>query len=342
MEVLGVPYTCAITHFEWELHPYECVRCGGRHHGLRHAPWGAPLSSSQSTPPREGSLSPSRIYSPWSQTSEIHVPGGYSSRKSCASAASLERGGGGCSVPRTCVRARMRCCFAALGLPLDLEIGKRSSTSTTSLYSLSFVGLQGYVLYGYTSARCLYLVDRSWYIVVPIVGNFLFSMLRTLHTPPREGSLSPSRIYSPWSQTSEIHVPGGYSSRKSCASAASLERGGGGCSVPRTCVRARMRCCFAALGLPLDLEIGKRSSTSTTSLYSLSFVGLQGYVLYGYTSARCLYLVDRSWYIVVPIVGNFLFSMLRTLHMRLSVENWVERDQPRVPTSSQSKDRTMI
>ena len=75
-------------------------------------------------------------------------------------------------MPRTCVRARMRCCFAALGLPLDLEIGKRSSTSTTSLDSLSFVGLQGYVLYGYTSARCLYLVDRSWYIVVPIVGNF--------------------------------------------------------------------------------------------------------------------------------------------------------------------------
>src|SRR3954467_10213432 len=85
------------------------------------------------------------------------------------------------------------------------------------------------------------------------------------HTPPREGSLSPSRIYPLWSRTSEIHVPGGYSERKDCASAASLERGGGGCSVSCTCVRARMRCCFAALGLPLDLEIGKRSSTSTTS-----------------------------------------------------------------------------
>src|SRR3954463_7746296 len=82
------------------------------------------------------------------------------------------------------------------------------------------------------------------------------------HTPPREGSLSPSRIYSPWSRTSEIHVPGGYSTRKGCASAASLERGGGGCSVSCTCVRAWI---FAALGLPLDLEIGKRSSTSTTS-----------------------------------------------------------------------------
>src|SRR3954471_24265942 len=141
--------------------------------GCPLSPIKGPLSSSHTTPPREGSLSPSRIYPPWSRTSEIHVPGGYSARKSCASAASLERGGGGCSVPRTCVRARMRCCFAALGLPLDLEIGKRSSTSTTSLDSLSFVGLQGYVLYGYTSARCLYLVYRSWYLV-SIVGKILF------------------------------------------------------------------------------------------------------------------------------------------------------------------------
>ena len=91
-----------------------------------------------------------------------------------ASTASLERGGGGCSVPRMCVRARMRRCFAALGLPLDLEIGKISSTLTTSSTSLSVVSLQGYVLYGCISARCLYLVDRSWYIVVPIVGIFCF------------------------------------------------------------------------------------------------------------------------------------------------------------------------
>ena len=100
--------------------------------GCPALPLKAPLSSSHLTPPHEGSLSPSRIYSPWSRTSEIHVPGGFSARKSCAFAASLERGGGGCSVPRTCVRARMRCWFAALGLPLDLEIGTRSSTWTTS------------------------------------------------------------------------------------------------------------------------------------------------------------------------------------------------------------------
>src|SRR3954469_9144605 len=107
---------------------------------LRPPPWGSPLSYKRHpsphfslTPPREGSLSPSRIYPPWSRTSEIHVLGGYSARKSCASAASLERGGRGCPVSCTCVRARMRRRFAAIGLPLDLEIGKRSSTSTTSL-----------------------------------------------------------------------------------------------------------------------------------------------------------------------------------------------------------------
>src|SRR4051812_45515861 len=111
----------------------------GSHHGRRPPPWVPPssykrhpLSSLSLTPPHEGYLSPSRIYPPWSRTSEIHVPGGYSARKGCAFAALLERRGGGCSVSCTCVRARMRCCFAALGLPLDLEIGKRSSTSTTS------------------------------------------------------------------------------------------------------------------------------------------------------------------------------------------------------------------
>src|SRR3954469_2092092 len=100
-------------------------------------PLGAPPSYKRSpsshfslTPPREGSLSPSRIYPPWSRTSEVHVPGGYSARKVYASTASLERGGGGCSVSCTCVRARMRCCFAALGLPINLDFSKRLSTST--------------------------------------------------------------------------------------------------------------------------------------------------------------------------------------------------------------------
>src|SRR3954468_7263553 len=51
----------------------------------RPPPWGPPPSSYKRspppslslTPPREGSLSPSRIYPPWSRTSEIHVPGGF-------------------------------------------------------------------------------------------------------------------------------------------------------------------------------------------------------------------------------------------------------------------------
>ena len=54
-----------------------------------------------------------------------------------AFADSLERGGGGYPVAWTCVRGRMRCWFAALGLPHDLEIGKRTTTSTMSSYSLT-------------------------------------------------------------------------------------------------------------------------------------------------------------------------------------------------------------
>src|SRR3954471_5282262 len=62
----------------------------GQPHGRRPPPWVPPSSYKRSppphlslTPPREGSLSPSRIYPPWSRTSEIHVPGGYSAKKLC-------------------------------------------------------------------------------------------------------------------------------------------------------------------------------------------------------------------------------------------------------------------
>src|SRR3954467_338058 len=106
--------------------------CAGHPLGVRPSPIKGTPPHFSLTPPHEGSLSPSIIYPPWSRTSKIHVTGGYSARNGCASAASLERGGRGCSVSCTCVRARMRCCFTAIGLPLDLEIGKRSSTSTTS------------------------------------------------------------------------------------------------------------------------------------------------------------------------------------------------------------------
>src|SRR3954465_148622 len=62
-------------------------------------------------------------------------------------------------------------------------------------------------------------------------------------------------------------------------------------------------------GLHHDLEIGKRLTTASTSTTSLTLYGLRGYVFYGCISTSCLYLVDRSWYVVVPIIGNFLFSM---------------------------------
>ena len=79
-------------------------------------------------------------------------------------------------------------------------------------------------------------------------------------------------------------------------------------------------------GLHHDLETGKRSSTSSTSITSLTLFSLWWYVFYGCISTCFLYLIDRSWYIVVPIVGNFLFSMLRTLHferLRVSIYlNW--------------------
>ena len=111
---------------------------------------------------------------------------------------------------------------------------------------------------------------------------------------------------------SEIHVPGGISSRRSCCF--------------RCIAGARRRRLLGASNVCASTDAllicGARTSSRSWDrqeivyinheLNSLSFVGLQGYVLYGYTSARCLYLVDRSWYIV-HIVGKFLFSMLRTL-----------------------------
>ena len=183
-----------------------------RGHPPMRRPWreGAPPSSYKRppipsfilTPPCEGSLSPSRIIPPWSRISEIHVPGGISSGRSCcfrwiphglglarymfpvafrlegvaASAGSLERGGGGCPVAWTCVRVRMRCWVAALGLPHDLEIGKCTTTSTTSSYSLTkLVVFEGKFSMDVCPPIALYLVDRSWRIVL-IIGNFSFSM----------------------------------------------------------------------------------------------------------------------------------------------------------------------
>ena len=62
-------------------------------------------------------------------------------------------------------------------------------------------------------------------------------------------------------------------------------------------------------GLHHDLEIGKCTTTSTTSSYSLTkLVVYEGKFSF---PPVALYLVDRSWR-VVHTVGKFLFSMLRT------------------------------
>src|SRR5215216_31922 len=104
-------------------------------------------------------------------------------------------------------------------------------------------------------------------------------------TPPREGSLSPSSIISPWSQISEIHVPGGFIWKGVAASAALLERGTKVVGVPDVCAitdapllcgaglagaRSDGRAGAGPAGLHHDLEIGKCTTTSSTSSNSLT------------------------------------------------------------------------
>ena len=63
-------------------------------------------------------------------------------------------------------------------------------------------------------------------------------------------------------------------------------------------------------GLHHDLDIGKCTTTSTTSSYSLTkLVVYEGKFSMDVCRPVALYLVDRSWRIVLT-VGNFLFSML--------------------------------
>ena len=149
------------------------------------------------------------------------------------------------------------------------------------------------------------------------------------HTPPCEGSLSPSSIIPPWSRISEIHVPGGFIWKGVAASAALLERGTEVVGVPDVCVitDAPLLCGVGLggagagsdgragagpAGLHHDLEIGKCTTTSTTSSYSLTkLVVYEGKFSLDVCPPVALYLVDRSWR-VVHTVGIFLFSMLRT------------------------------
>ena len=131
-------------------------------------------------------------------------------------------------------------------------------------------------------------------------------------TPPCEGSLSPSRIIPHGLGLARYMFPVAFRLEGVAASTGSLERGGGGCPVAWTCVRVRMCCWVAALGLPHDLEIGKCTTTSTTSSYSLTkLVVFEGKFFMDVCPPVALYLVDRSWR-VVHTVGKFLFSILRT------------------------------
>ena len=69
------------------------------------------------------------------------------------------------------------------------------------------------------------------------------------HTPPCEGSLSPSSIIPPWSRISEIHVPGGFIWKGVAASAALLERGTEVVGVPDVCaITDAPLLCGAGLG----------------------------------------------------------------------------------------------
>ena len=110
------------------------------------------------------------------------------------------------------------------------------------------------------------------------------------HTPPCEGSLSPSSIIPPWSQISEIHVPSGFIWKGVAASVALLERGTEVVGVPDVCaITDAPLLCGAGLGgaalagagsdgrvgagpagIHHDLEISKCTTTSSTSSNSLT------------------------------------------------------------------------
>ena len=133
----------------------ESPPCAGHEGGATPSSYKRPPSSSFFlTPPCEGSLSSSRIIPPWSRISEIHVPGGFIWKGVAASAALLERGTEVVGVPDVCaITDAPLICGARLGgagagsdgragagpagLHHDLEIGKCTTTSTMSSYSLT-------------------------------------------------------------------------------------------------------------------------------------------------------------------------------------------------------------
>src|SRR4051812_30032176 len=109
-------------YFEWELHPHECGRGGGSPMAGSHAPWVPPLSPIKGPPLLLSKRTSSRRIS----LPPLEFPMVSDQRDTCsrwlflegfvASAASLERGRGGCRGTRTCVRSRMHHCFEMLDL----------------------------------------------------------------------------------------------------------------------------------------------------------------------------------------------------------------------------------
>lgn len=149
-------------------------------------------------------------------------------------------------------------------------------------------------------------------------------------TPPREGSLSPSSISPHGLGLARYMFPVALSRKELLLPLLCWSKGREVVGVPDVCaITDALLLCGAGLagarsdgragagpaglaGLHHDLEIGKCTTTSSTSSISLTkLCYLQGYVLYECISTCCLYLIDRSWRIIVPIVGKILFSMLR-------------------------------
>src|SRR3954462_11701905 len=138
-------------------------------------------------------LSPPFRISPWSRISEIHVPVDFSGRICCFRCFAGARARRLSGYPDVCaITDAPLLCGAGLdgagpagpdGLHHDLEIDKRSTASSMSTTSLTLLGIQGYVFYGCISTRCLYLVDRSWHKVVPIVGKFCFLCCEPFRQP---------------------------------------------------------------------------------------------------------------------------------------------------------------
>ena len=145
--------------WEWELHPHECGRGGGTTMAATPWPLGAPLSPikgpplllSKHTSSRRISLPPLEF--PHGRGSARYMfPMDFSGRICCFRCFAGARARRLSGYPYVCeITDAPLLCGAGLdgagpdGLLLDLEIGKRSTTSSTSTTLLTIFGLRGYV-----------------------------------------------------------------------------------------------------------------------------------------------------------------------------------------------------